>query len=38
MNRIEYMSQETIDSLLINIEYNNKDITLISVYNSPQNK
>ena len=38
INRIEYMSQETIDSLLINIEYNTKDITLISVYNSPQNK
>ena len=32
------MSRETIDSLLINIEYNAKDITLISVYNSPQNK
>ena len=38
INRIEYMSKETIDSLLINIEYNTKDITLISVYNSPQNK
>ena len=38
INRIEYMSRETIDSLLINIEYNNKNITLISVYNSPQNK
>ena len=32
------MSRETIDSLLINIEYNAKDITLVSVYNSPQNK
>ena len=32
------MSRQTIDSLLINIEYNTKDITLISVYNSPQNK
>ena len=38
INRIEYMSRETIDSLLINIEYNAKDITLVSVYNSPQNK
>ena len=38
INRIEYMSRETIDSLLINIEYNAKDITFVSVYNSPQNK
>ena len=38
INRIEYMSKETIDSLLINIKYNAKDITLVSVYNSPQNK
>ena len=30
------MTRETIDSLLINIEYNAKDITLVSVYNSPQ--
>lgn len=38
INRIEYKSKENIDTLILNIKYNTRDITLISLYNAPNNQ
>ena len=37
INRIEYLSKETIDTLYINITFHSKNISIFAIYNSPKN-
>ena len=37
INKIEYLSTETIDTLYLNITFKNKNISIFAIYNSPKN-